>query len=60
MKPQKILYGTRGFSGLDRHLMHVLTGYKIEIPVEELEKCNVYLTAMKFLIGTAEEVCAGI
>lgn len=60
MKPQKVLYGTRGFSGLDRHIMFVLSGYKIEIPVEELEKYNIYMTAMKFLIGTPEEVCAGI
>jgi len=38
MKPQKVLYGTRGFSGLDRHMMYVLSGYKIEISIEELEK----------------------
>ncbi len=59
-KPQKVLYGTRGFSGLDRHIMYMMSGFKIKISVEELEKYNIYLTAMKFLIGNPEEVCADI
>ncbi len=60
MKPHKILYGTRGFSGLDRHMMYVLFVYKIEIPIQEIEKYNIYLTAMKFLIGNPDEIFADI